>query len=141
MVLHLFFLRFLLFNYWSNTFQEVDIALKGTFEELWKKCSGAVQSLRLWGVGINQKDFMYMLQQCSSLEDLWLDDLAHLLMPGRSHFLPVIGCMFSCLCNIVKMNKHQYISILVGGKFIMDCFAKLPQYHHHSLTSFPLSTS
>lgn len=68
--------------YRNWVFKEVDLTLRGPFGELWERASGAVQSLRLWGVGVSPRDFVCLLQQCSSLEDLWLDDMAHLLMPG-----------------------------------------------------------
>lgn len=70
--------------YRNWVFKEVDLNLRGSFGELWEKVSPEVETLRLWGVGISQKNFMYMLQQCSALEDLWLDDMTHLLMPDVS---------------------------------------------------------
>uniref|UniRef100_A0A0P4VX65 F-box domain-containing protein n=1 Tax=Scylla olivacea TaxID=85551 RepID=A0A0P4VX65_SCYOL len=70
--------------YRNWVFKEVDLTLKGSFGELWEKVSSDVQTLRLWGVGISQKDFVYLMQQCSALEDLWLDDMTHLLMPDVS---------------------------------------------------------
>lgn len=66
----------------SDALQEVDVAVRGPFGELWERVSEDVQSLRLWGVEISQRNFVCLLQQCSSLEELWLDDMAHLLMPG-----------------------------------------------------------
>lgn len=107
--------------YRNWVFKEVDIALKGTFEELWQKASGAVQSLRLWGVGINQKDFMYMLQQCSSLEDLWLDDMAHLLMPGNLLSNPEdIKALSASLRNVTRLHLacSRYLTDTLFGRII-----------------------
>lgn len=66
----------------SDALQEVDLTLRKSFGELWEKVSESVQSLRLQGVGISQRDFVCLLQHCHSLEDLSLDDMASLLLPG-----------------------------------------------------------
>ncbi|XP_045127178.1 F-box/LRR-repeat protein 14-like isoform X3 [Portunus trituberculatus] len=70
--------------YRNWVFKEVDLTLKGSFGELWEKVSAEVQTLKLLGVGINQKDFVHLMQQCITLEDLWLDDMMYLLMPDIS---------------------------------------------------------
>ncbi|XP_071529960.1 uncharacterized protein [Panulirus ornatus] len=68
--------------YRNWVFKEVDIRLQGYFAELWRKVSGNVKSLKLLNADLSQMDFVCLLQQCSSLEDLTLSGFAHLLMAG-----------------------------------------------------------
>lgn len=63
--------------------QEADIKLQGKFAELWKSVSKNVKSLKLLNAELGHSDFNSLLQQCSNVEDLRLDGLAHLFMAGR----------------------------------------------------------
>ncbi|XP_063589996.1 F-box/LRR-repeat protein fbxl-1-like isoform X2 [Penaeus indicus] len=68
--------------YHNWVFKEVDLSMKGRFSDLWSKVSNQVKTLKLLSADLVARDFISLLQQCTQLEELRFDGLAHILMTG-----------------------------------------------------------
>ncbi|XP_042205552.1 dynein regulatory complex subunit 6-like isoform X3 [Homarus americanus] len=91
--------------YRNWVFKEVDIRLQAQFAEVWRNVSGKVKSLKLLHADLSQQEFISLLKQCSSLEDLRLDGLAHLLMAGTLLSNPEDVKMLSAsLKNVTRLH-------------------------------------
>ncbi|XP_047498106.1 dynein regulatory complex subunit 6-like isoform X1 [Penaeus chinensis] len=68
--------------YHNWVFKEVDLSMKGRLSDLWSKVSDQVKTLKLLSADLVERDFISLLQQCTQLEELRFDGLAHILMTG-----------------------------------------------------------
>lgn len=90
--------------------QEVDLSMKGRFSDLWSKVSGKVKTLKLLSADLVERDFISLLQQCTQLEELRFDGLAHILMTGRTSLFirqPYL-CFFLITWQVGKDTCHVH---------------------------------
>lgn len=91
--------------YQNWVFKEVDISVEGRFAELWEKVSRNLRSLMLLSGDFNERNFINLLKSCQQLEELRLNGLAHLLMPGTLLSNPEDIKSVSCaLKNVTRLH-------------------------------------
>ncbi|XP_047498108.1 F-box protein At3g58530-like isoform X3 [Penaeus chinensis] len=96
--------------YHNWVFKEVDLSMKGRLSDLWSKVSDQVKTLKLLSADLVERDFISLLQQCTQLEELRFDGLAHILMTD----LAVLS-VCQHLTHIKKLNLRRCQGITENG--------------------------
>lgn len=108
-------------NVYQNwVFKELDVSFEGRFAELWWKMSQNMKSLMLLNADCSERSFLSLLKSCVQLEELRLNGLAHLLMPGTLLSNPEdVKTLASALKNVTRLH-------LACSRYLTDClFSRL----------------